>query len=101
MIKHLVSWKLDDSYSESEKETVKKEVKFRLLGLEGQIEGLKKIQVFFNSPEAPAANYDILLDTEFESIDGLNAYQVHPKHVEVVQFVKTLKLQRSCIDYEF
>lgn len=99
-IRHLVLWKLDDSYSPDEKAEILKKMKDLLMGLEGKIDELKEISVQFNHSDATEANYDIILGTLFESLDALNAYQVHPLHQEVVQYFKTLKLQRSAIDYE-
>ena len=34
------------------------------------------------------------------TIDDLNAYQVHPAHLEFGKFIGTVKTDRACIDYE-
>ncbi len=100
MIKHLVTWKLDESYSTDEKTELLKEMTAQLNGLKGKVEVLKHLSVHTNSPAANASNFDLLLDTEFLSINDLNAYQVHAEHQKVVQYIRTLKLQRAAIDYE-
>lgn len=94
-------WKLDESYTNEEKNNFIHEFSSKLLSLDGKITELKAISVNSNSSEAPAANYDLVLDTTFDSISGLKAYAIHPEHVQVVEFAKQYKMQRSCVDYEF
>ena len=36
----------------------------------------------------------------FDDMEGLNAYQVHPKHVEFGGFIKKVREARACIDFE-
>jgi hypothetical protein len=101
MIRHIVLWKLDDSYPADEKLKIKKQLKKMLLHLLDNIDELRHLEVNFNLEAAAPSNFDVLLDTEFESISDLKAYQVHPQHLKVVEYIKTLKLQRTAIDYEF
>lgn len=101
MVKHVVLWKLDNSYSESEKVELLSELRNRLLDLENKIEELLHIEVYLNDKAAISANYDIVLDTVFNNFDALSKYQTHPEHVKVGGFLKKLKLQRSAIDYSF
>jgi hypothetical protein len=101
MIKHIVLWKLDTSYSESEKTAILKTFKEKLLGLERKIPELKSITVNFNSKDASADNFDIMLETDFTGMNDLNTYQVHPEHLKVVEYVKSLKRERACLDFEY
>ena len=45
MVKHIILWKIKDEYSESEKESIKKNIKLNLEGLKGKISGLIDIKV--------------------------------------------------------
>lgn len=101
MIKHIVLWKLDDSYSSDEKLALSLQIKEKLESLVGKIDELKSLEVGINSPEAPASNFDVCLDSTFDSIETLNAYQVHEEHVKVAGFIKSLNLSRSAIDYQY
>jgi hypothetical protein len=101
MIKHIVLWKLDSSYSPADKEEILKIFKAKLLGLKGKVPQIQSLEVYLNSKQADATNYDIMLETGFNTINDLNDYQVHPNHLIVVEYVKTLKRQRTCIDYEY
>lgn len=101
MIKHIVLWKLDDSYTTAEKDAVKIALRKKLLDLQEEISELLHIEVYMNSPEASENNYDLLLDTIFNSMQDLAAYQAHPSHQKVVKYIKTLKIQRAAVDYSF
>lgn len=95
MIRHIVMWRL----KEENKEANKLEIKKRLLSLEGKIAELKSISVEFNLPEANAANYDVVLLTEFNNFQDLDIYANHPLHLEVVSFIKSVVSERVAIDY--
>lgn len=101
MIRHIVMWKLDDTYSSNDKSNFISEFSSKLMSLDGKISELESIAVNSNSTEAPETNFDIVLDTTFNSISDLKAYAVHPEHLKVVEYAKQFKLQRSCVDYDF
>lgn len=101
MIKHIVLWKLDDSYAPAEKDAIKIALRRKLLDLKEDISEILQIEVYIKSPEAPPKHYDLLLDTIFNSMEDLATYQSHPSHQKVVKYIQTLKLQRAAIDYSF
>lgn len=94
MIKHIVMFKLND-VSKAE------EAKERFSKVAEKVSELKKGEVVINSADAPDSNYTIALICDFESIDDLNAYQVHPAHKEFGAFIAGIKTDRACIDYEY
>lgn len=94
MIKHIVMFKLNDvSKAEETKERFNKVIE--------NVSELKKGEVVINSADAPQSNYTIALICDFETIDDLNAYQVHPVHKEFGAFIADIKTDRACIDYEY
>lgn len=94
MIKHIVMFKLNDvSKAEEAKERFNKVIE--------NVSELKKGEVVINSAAAPESNYTIALICDFETIDDLNAYQVHPVHKEFGAFIAEIKTDRACIDYEY
>ncbi|MBE6859987.1 MAG: Dabb family protein [Ruminococcus sp.] len=99
MIKHIVMFKLKATDGISEYDNAL-EVKKRFDDVIANVKELKKGEVVINSAEAPDSNYTIALICDFDSIDGLNAYQVHPAHVEFGKFIATIRTERACIDYE-
>lgn len=94
MIKHIVMFKLNDvSKVEEAKKRFNKVIE--------NVSELKKGEVVINSADAPESNYTIALICDFDSIDDLNAYQIHPVHKEFGAFIADIKTDRACIDYEY
>lgn len=96
MIHHIVMWKL----KEADKKENARKIKKDLEALKNIIKELKFIQVSFNMDIAPQNNFDVILDTHFNSFEELNIYANHPEHLKVVEFIKTVIDQRVAIDYE-
>lgn len=96
MIRHIVSWKL----REDVKEEAAARIKQTLENLSGQIPGLLHIEVGINSVAAPADNWDVVLLSDFESMEALDAYQIHPLHKEAAAYIAQVRTDRVCVDYE-
>lgn len=100
MVRHIVMWKFDAKYTIEEKAKLCNDIQVQLMALNNKIEEIKSLNVSQNSKQAPENNHDILLDTTFASFVDLEKYQVHPEHIKVGKFLKSLKLQRAAIDFE-
>ncbi len=100
MIKHIVMFKLKEADGRSEYENAL-EAQKRFDNVIANAKELVKGEVVINSKDAPESNYTISLLCDFKTIDDLNAYQVHPAHVEFGKFIGTVKTDRACIDYEY
>lgn len=99
MVKHVILWQLKDELSESEKATVKAEIKEGLEGLQGKIPGLVEIHVQNNG--LASSNADVMLDSTFVDEAALKGYAVHPEHVAVADGkVRPYTKSRTCLDYE-
>lgn len=96
MIRHIVFWNL----KEENKAATAQKIKTDLEALKGNIPGLLHIEVGINHPEAPKDNWDVVLNCDFENIDALNAYQIHPLHKVIAGFIGEVRIARACIDYE-
>ncbi|MFW5656562.1 MAG: Dabb family protein [Bacteroidota bacterium] len=101
MIRHLVMWRLEEARSDLEKQEMIEKISGSLMALKQKIEVIRELDVKTNAPEAPVNNYDVVLDTTFDSIGDLELYQNHPEHLKVVDIVKPLVSERAAIDYEF
>ncbi len=77
-----------------------KELRELLLGLDGKIPGLVRIEVGVNHPSAPEDNAELILICDFNSIEDCAMYQIHPAHVEVAKEIGKYKTTRSCVDWE-
>jgi hypothetical protein len=100
MIKHVVMFKLKKYDSDSEKQAVISNIKEALLGLKGKIDELKYIEVGANYDLATKA-YDLCLISHFESVEQLDVYRIHPKHLKVLELIGQHAVERAAVDFEF
>ena len=99
MIIHIVMWKLKESANGASKEENALKIKENLEGLKHKIEFIKSIEVGININKSEMA-YDVVLNSEFDSIDALNEYQKHPEHVKAGGFIAAVTEKRVVADYE-
>ena len=98
MVKHVILWQLKDELTDSEKETIKREIKKGLEGLAGKIPGLTDIRVYTEG--LASSNADLMLDSTFTDEEALKGYAVHPEHVAVANGkVRPYTATRTCMDY--
>lgn len=100
MINHVVLFKLKEFENEDQKAVVRNKIKHALESLKDKVEELKYIEVGQNH-ELNSASFDICLITHFDSLKDLDAYQVHPEHLKVVEVVKPNVAARATVDFEF
>ena len=99
MVKHVILWQLKDELTDSEKETIKREIKKGLEGLAGKIPGLTDIRVYTEG--LASSNADLMLDSTFTDEEALKGYAVHPEHVAVADGkVRPYTKSRVCMDFE-
>ncbi len=99
MIKHIVMWRLKEFAAGASREENAKKLKESLEDLKDQIEDIKAIEVGINFNSSPAA-FDVVLYSEFSDMEGLDAYQNHPEHLKIVDFVGEIRSDRAVGDYE-
>lgn len=97
MVQHIVMWNFLDSLSQEEKEAAGRKMKELLEPIGAFVEGAVQIRVIVN--ELDSSNRDVALVSRFETVEALQAYQVHPAHVEAGKFVRSVTCNRSCMDF--
>lgn len=98
MLRHVVTWKLA-SEDAAERGEQAAEVARRLNALDGVVPQLRSISAGANSVY-PEVNWDVTLVADFDSIEALEQYQVHPAHEEVVAYVRSVVSSRVAVDFE-
>ena len=98
MIKHIVTWKLI-AEDVSTKAASTAAIRDALEPLAGVIEGVRTLTIHANVA-APEANWDVVLLSEFDSIEALEAYQTHPAHMIAAGVVREHVSDRASIDVE-
>ncbi|CAB3800263.1 Dabb family protein [Paraburkholderia caffeinilytica] len=97
MIKHIVMWDVRGDTPEQRKETARL-VKGAFESLIGKIPGLTKLEV---GMDVSGVDYacDVVLYTEFEDPESLEAYASHPEHLRVKQVIGDSRIARHQVDY--
>jgi hypothetical protein len=99
MIKHVVMFLFKDSAEGLDKAEIIKEARARFEALPEKIQFLETFEVGTNIGSSPVA-YDLVLYSEFQNLEKLKDYQVHPAHEEVKHYLDTLKERVAIVDYE-
>lgn len=100
MIRHVVMFEFLEKLegkSAIENAVIAKEM---LLSLREKIDFIRRMEVGINDKEADHSNYTLCLTCDFDSIEDLNRYAVHPEHLKVGAFIKKIKIGRTCVDYQ-
>lgn len=100
MITHIVMWKLADQAEGNDKATNATLVKDKLEALTGEIFKIDSLQVGLNINDADTA-WDVVLNSDFSDPGALQAYQVHPSHQKVAEFIRAVTVERAVVDYEY
>jgi hypothetical protein len=97
MIKHIVMWDVRGDTPE-QKLQMAQFVKSRFEGLSGKIPGMKRLEVGMDVSKVDYA-CDVVLYTEFENPESLEAYASHPEHLRVKQELGDCRIARHQVDY--
>lgn len=101
MVRHIVLFKLADEAEGRSKAENALIIKERLEELKNTIPVIRKIEVKINLSEASADNHDVILESEFDTLEDVRTYAVHLEHIKVGEFIAKVRTSRAAIDYEF
>jgi len=101
MIKHIVIWKFKHFDNENAKKETIEKLKILFNALPSKISEIKKLDLSTNSEKAPIDNFDMVLTIDFESMEDMYAYKIHPEHIKVAEYLKSVRESRAAIDYEY
>ncbi len=93
MLTHIVLFKLHDPSTENITETVA-----RLKALDGAVPTLRSLEVGVDIVRSPRS-YDVGLVARFDDRAGLEAYQAHPAHLPVVDYINETMASRVAVDF--
>jgi phenylalanyl-tRNA synthetase alpha subunit len=99
MVTHVVMWSVKDFADGRVKQENIKLIKKELEGLTREIPQISRLHVGINYNEIPGA-MDVVLISHFEDREALQAYQDHPAHIRVRDFIRTVRLEKRSVDFE-
>ncbi len=97
MIKHIVMWNVGGETPEQKTEAARY-LKSRFEELRGRIPGMKRLEIGIDHSGVDYA-CDVVLYSEFESQDALDAYASHPEHLRVRRELGDMRIARYQVDY--
>ena len=98
MVHHIVMWNFLESMNQEEKIAAGAKMKELLEPIGDLVDGAISIEVVVN--ELESSNREVALISQFETVEALKTYQVHPAHVEAGKFVRSVTCDRACMDFE-
>ncbi|MFL9871953.1 Dabb family protein [Paraburkholderia megapolitana] len=98
MIRHIVMWQVRGDTAQ-EKRISSDRVKEAFEGLRGRIPGMRHLEIGIDSSTVDYA-CDVVLVSDFESREALEAYANHPEHLRVRQQLGDVRTARYQVDYE-
>ena len=98
MVKHIVLFKLKDEAPEAQKLEAMNRFKAAIEALPARIPVIRNIEVGLNIN--PGETWSIGLYSEFDSLEDVKSYAVHPDHVAAGKLLAEVKESRACVDYE-
>lgn len=97
-IRHVVAWKLAAEDAATRAEHAAEMVR-RLESLVGVVPSILTLSAGANAAYADV-NGDVAIVADFADLAGLEEYQVHPAHQEVVTYVRSVVASRIAVDFE-
>jgi hypothetical protein len=95
MVIHIVAWKYRADTSQEDRDKHRDDLR----ALANIVPGIESLSVGFDFLRA-WNSFDIGLCARFQDRSVLEAYTVHPEHVKVVEFGRTIVETMSKVDFE-
>lgn len=99
MIRHIVLFKLKEFSSEVERKDALGNVLLNFRSLVGEIAQIRKYNVETNIVYSESS-FDVVIDSNFDTLEDLKAYQQHPAHQYAVIQNKQWCERKVVVDYE-
>ena len=99
MIRHVVMWKFSSEAEGKTKRENMQLVQEQLYALVPKIPEILRMELGMDV-KGTAASMDLMLLTEFDSLETLKIYAEHPEHVKVASLVRKVTESRVVLDCE-
>lgn len=99
MIRHVVMWRFEEQAEGRSRIENMEYIRQRLLALPAIIPQIRRMEIGFDIGRTEMS-YDMLLLTEFDSMEDLEIYKNHPDHQAVSKYVAKVRTSRVVADCE-
>lgn len=97
MVKHIILWDFKPEFTQEQNKENARIIKEGLENLINLIDGIEEIYVETNPLDSSTCQ--ICLYSVFKDQQSFDIYKTHPEHVKVATFVRSVTVNRKCIDY--
>ena len=94
MIRHVIMWKFTEEFEGMNKDMIMDDVEEKFRHLKKTIPEIKFMSVERDVLRS-ARSFDMIYVTEFESLEALEVYRVHPEHVKVAEFIGKIRTAQA------
>ena len=99
MIRHVIMWKFVEEYEGMNKDEIMSAIEEKFAHLKAVIPEIKAMSVERDVLRSERS-FDMIYITEFESLEALEVYRVHPEHVKVAKFIGAVRTAQAVTDSE-
>lgn len=97
MIRHTIMWRFTDDFDGMNKEEIMDKITKLFVFLKNTIPEIKFMSVERDVIKNERS-FDMIYITEFESLEELEIYRVHPKHIKVAEFIGKVRIAQAVTD---
>ena len=97
MIRHTIMWRFTDSFDGMNKDDIMDKITELFVFLKNTIPEIKFMSVERDVIKCERS-YDMIYITEFESLESLEVYRVHPEHLKVAEFIGKVRIAQAVTD---
>jgi len=99
MLRHVVAWTFKDQHEGADKTAIVARVSDLLRRCEAEVPSIRGFELGA-AAEGYETTYDLILVSTFDDAAGLADYIRHPVHQDAVAYIKDVRIDRICMDYE-
>ena len=97
MIRHTIMWRFCDELDRMNKEEIMDVIEKKFAQLKDVIPEIRSMSVERDVLRS-ARSFDMIYLTEFESLEALESYRVHPEHIKVAEFIAKVRVAQAVTD---
>lgn len=96
-LRHVVSWRLaaEDAPTKAGHAAA---IVSGLRSLVGVVDDIRSLDA--GTDIAGGGNWDVVLIADFDDLDAVARYQVHPAHEKVAGYIRSVVAERMAVDFE-
>lgn len=99
MIRHVIMWKFKDSYNGETKDEIIAHAESILMALRPIIPEIRSMR-FERDVLRSERSFDAIYMVEFDSLEALEVYRVHPEHQKVAAYISQVREAQAVTDTE-